>query len=395
MTKKKTAVVIIPTYNEAEVIGEMIDHLFSKTFPKVADWQIYLLIVDDTSPDGTYKIVQKKQAQYPNLHLYLNKEKMGIGWAYVVGFRYAIEKLSAEVIIEFDADFQHPPKDIPVLLKKIDQGYDYVLGSRKIKGGSNPKGWGIKRVFFSEVGGLVARFILFFPTKNFFSITDPTTGLRASRVRGFVDKINLDKLYSYKFGYKLDLLYRMVVSLKAKTSEIPLQFGLRIKGESKISSNTAKDIFRTVVLLRWHDPVSQRFLKFSLVGFIGYLVNASGLELFYQLNLSIALATLLATEMAIISNFLFNNFWTFKTYQFKTFFEVLKKFLAFNLASAGALILQTLVVWLGTSLTGNAWRHLWLVLAIGFLVIPYNWLMYNVVIWKAFAPSFLRVKTKK
>ncbi len=389
----KTAVVVIPTYNEAEVIGEMIDHLFTKTFPKIADWQMHLLVVDDTSPDGTYKIVEKKQKKYPNLHLYLNKKKAGIGWAYVVGFRHAMEKLGADVLIEFDADFQHPPKDIPLLLKEIDNGYDYVVGSRKIKGGSNPKGWGLKRLFFSEIGGFMARLIMFFPGKLFFAVTDPTTGLKASRVKGFVDKIDLDKLHSFQFGYKVELYYQML-KLGAKHKEIPLQFGLRDKGESKIASNTAIDIFRSCFLVRWHDPVTQRFLKYGLVGFVGYLVNALSLELFYQLNFSIVASTALSTELAIISNFLFNNFWTFKAHQFKTPFAALKKFIIFNLTSVGALILQTVVVWLGTKLTGEGWRHIWLVLAIGFLVIPYNWLMYNAVIWKTFKPSFLKKKNK-
>jgi len=185
MKKKPVAVVIIPTYNEAETIGRMIDYLFQKTFPKIKDWQMRLLIVDDTSPDGTYKIVQKLQKKYPHLYLYLNPKKMGIGYAYVVGFRYAMEKLGADVVIEFDGDFQHPPEMIPKMLKEIEKGADYVLGSRKIPGGSVPKEWGWKRKFFTFVGGFVARFILFFPSKAFFQITDPTTGLKASNQFSF------------------------------------------------------------------------------------------------------------------------------------------------------------------------------------------------------------------
>jgi len=383
MAGSKIAVVIIPTYNEAEVIGEMIDHLFTKIFPKIANWQMHLLVVDDTSPDGTYKIVQDRQKKYSNLHLYLNKEKMGIGWAYVVGFRYAMEKLAADVLIEFDADFQHPPKDIPILLAKIDEGYDYVLGSRKIEGGSNPKGWGFKRVFFSEIGGLVARFILFFPGKNFFRITDPTTGLKASRVKGFVDKINLDKLYSYKFGYKLELLYRIVADLKAKVAEIPLQFGLRTKGESKISSGTAKDIFRTVILLRWHNPATQSFFKFGVVGFVGYLVNAISLALFSRLGWPEWLIWFSSTELAIISNFTWNNLWTFAEKRFTHPLDLLRKFLQFNLTSAGALIIQTVMGNLLVNLFGSQYRQLYLPLIIVFLVLPYNWLMYNRIIWRA------------
>ena len=379
--KKQTAVVVIPTYNEAKVIGKMIEHLFEKTFPKVGNWVCKLLIVDDTSPDGTFKVVEKYQKKYENLHLYLNKEKAGIGGAYVKGFKYAMKELKADVIIEFDADFQHPPENIPVMLKKIDEGYDYIIGSRKVKGGSNPKGWGFKRVFFSEVGGLVARFVLFFPFKNFFKITDPTTGLKASRVKGFVDKMDMDNLYSKKFGYKLEFLYQMV-GLGAKVAEIPLQFGLRTVGESKISGNTAKDVFRSVFLLRWNDPFTQKFLKFGTVGFIGYLVNASLLQLISNLSPLEWLAWLLSTEAAIISNFTLNNIWTFKADKIHGLVNIVKKFLQFNFTSAGALLIQTVAGTVGVYFLGEQYRQLLLPIIIVFLVLPYNWIMYNKIIWK-------------
>ncbi len=402
----KTAVVIIPTYNEAETIGEMINYLFTKTFPAIRDWQMKLLVVDDTSPDKTYKIVERLQKKYKNLYLYLNPKKMGIGYAYVVGFKEAMKKLGADVVIEFDGDFQHPPEMIPVLLSEIDKGADYVLGSRKIKGGSNPKGWGFKRLFLSDVGGFVARFILFFPSKTFFQITDPTTGLKASRVKGFVDHLDMDHLYSKKFGYKLEFLYKMV-KLGAKVKEVPLKFQVRKKGRSKITSQTAKDILRTVILLRWHNPQTQSFLKFGVVGFIGYLINAVGLEIFRSLptvkafaqtmtanqsNFSVfiskylnwreATAAALAAELSIISNFTWNNLWTFSYKKISGPLNIIGKFLIFNLTSAGAVLIQFVVIGMGTAFTGAQWHQIWLVVAIAFFIVPYNWLMYNKIIWK-------------
>src|SRR3989344_7278890 len=304
--KKPVVVVVIPTYNEVDSIGEMIDYLFKTTFPGISNWDCQLLVVDDTSPDGTYKVVQEKQKKYKKLHLYLNKQKAGIGTSYVAGFKYAMKELKADVIIEFDGDFQHPPETIPVMLKEIKNGYDYVLGSRKIKGGSNPKGWGFKRVFFSEFGGFTARFILFFPFKNFFAITDPTGGLKASRVKGFVDTMDLDHLYSRSFAYKLEFLYKMI-HLKAKIKEIPLEFGLRESGASKIEPQTAKEILLTVIKLRWFDPFTQKFLKFGTVGFIGYVVNAVGLAIVFNLSRIEWLPWLASTEIAIISNIISNN----------------------------------------------------------------------------------------
>ncbi|HSV95042.1 MAG TPA: glycosyltransferase family 2 protein [Spirochaetia bacterium] len=390
MQKLPLAVVVIPTYNEAESIGEMIDALCGKVFPKIKDWNCKLLVVDDTSPDGTYKIVQKKQKIFKNLELFLNPTKAGIGGAYVKGFRHAIESLKADVLIEFDADFQHPPKDIPVLLQQINAGYDYVLGSRKIKGGSNPKGWGFKRVFFSEVGGMVARFVLFFPGKMFFKITDPTTGLKASRVKGFVDTIDMDHLYSKNFGYKLEFLYKMI-QLGAKVKEIPLQFGLRTKGESKIEPKTAKDIFRSVFLLRWNDQTTQKFIKFGCIGLFGFVINKVGLDLFSKAMQNLIntvgirnfVANALAAEVSIISNFTLNNLWTFKNEKLVWGNKMLHKFATFNLSSViSGIVIPSIIIGVGTQVFGDQYRNLFLVFAVFFFTVPLNWLIYNLVIWK-------------
>jgi dolichol-phosphate mannosyltransferase len=378
----KKAVIVIPTYNEIESISKIVNYLFIKIFPKIKNWHCQLLIVDDTSPDGTYKAVKKLQKKYKDLFLLLNKDKAGIGNAYVKGFKLAMSKLKADVVIEFDSDFQHPPTDIPVMLKEIDKGADYVMGSRKIKGGSNPKGWGFKRLFFSEAGGFMARFILFFPFKNFFKITDPTTGLKASRVKGFVDTMDMDNLYSKKFGYKLEFLFKMVLS-GAKIKEIPLKFGLRTVGESKISGQTATDILKTVILLRLKDdPFVKKFLKFGTVGFIGYLVNAYFLGLFSRFEWKEIFSWLGSTELAIISNFTLNNIWTFKSDKISGLTQLLRKFFQFNFTSVGALIIQSAAGVAGVRLLGLN-RQLLLPFIIVFLVLPYNWLMYNKVIWKA------------
>jgi len=390
MAKLPVAVVVIPTYNEAGTIGEMIDTLCGQIFPKIKDYQCKLLVVDDTSPDGTYKIVQAKQKKYSDLELYLNPTKAGIGGAYIKGFRYAMKELQADVLIEFDADFQHPPKDIPVLLKEISNGYDYVLGSRKIKGGTNPKGWGFKRIFFSEVGGMVARLVMFFPGKMFFKITDPTTGLKASRVKGFVDTMDMDHLYSRSFGYKLEFIYKMV-ALGAKVKEIPLQFGLRTAGESKIESKTAKEIFRTVFLLRWHDATTQKFIKFACIGAFGFIINKVGLDIFAKtlqgvintVGIRNTLANALAAEVSILSNFTLNNLWTFRNEKHTWGKVLLQKFVTFNLSSViSGIVIPSVVIGIGTQIFGDAYRTLFLVIAVFFFTVPLNWFIYNLVIWK-------------
>lgn len=386
----KIAVVVIPTYNEATTIGEMVDYLFNKTFPTIKDWQMKVLIVDDTSPDGTYKVVQALQKKYKNLFLSLSKEKAGIGGAYVRGFKYAMKELKAQVVIEFDGDFQHPPQTIPVMLEEIDNGADYVMGSRKIKGGSNPSGWGFKRVFFSEFGGFTARFILFFPFKNFWKVTDPTTGLKASRVKGFVDTMDMDHLYSHSFAYKLEFLFKML-ALGAKVKEIPLQFGLRESGASKIEPQTAKEILMTVIKLRWHEPFVQKFLKFGLVGGFGFVVNLVGFRLFkvvfkdlpFDISLINIFSNAVAAELAIISNFTWNNLWTFKNEKITTFSLLVSKFVTFNLSSViTGIVIPSTFIGVCTHYFGDAYSTIYLIIAVFGLTIPLNWFVYNHFIWK-------------
>ena len=390
MKQLPVAVIVIPTYNEAGHTARMIDYLFIKTFPKISNWKCVLLYVDGKSPDGTWKIIQDKQKQYPDLDLLIETKKEGIGAAYVKGFRRAMSKHDADVVIEFDSDFQHPPTTIPIMLQAIDEGYDYVLGSRKIKGGSNPKGWGFKRLFFSEVGGLAARIFMFFPTKNFFRLTDPTTGLKATRTKGFVDTMDMDHLYSRSFGYKLEFIYK-TIQLGAKIKEIPLQFGLRETGESKIEPQTAKDILRTAVLLRWNDSTTQKFIKFGTIGLFGFVINKVGLDIFAKLLSNLisvvgvrnTLANALAAEFSIISNFILNNLWTFKNEKLIWGTTLVKKFTTFNLSSVvSGIVLPSLVIGVGTQVFGDQYRTLFLVLAVFAITVPLNWFIYNLVIWK-------------
>ncbi len=384
--KQQTAVVVIPTYNEVDNIGKMIEYLNTKTFPGLdPKWQMKILVVDGNSSDGTGKLVDTLSKKYNNTYLYTETSKDGIGAAYLKGFKYALDELKADFVFEFDGDFQHPPETIPVMLKAMDDGYDYVIGSRKIKGGSNPKGWGLKRVFFSEVGGFLARFIMFFPFKNFFKVTDPTTGLKITRVKGFIDKINLDwkgnRLLTKSFYYKFQLLYE-TLQMGAKFKEIPLEFHVRDAGESKIEATAPLEALRVAFLLRWYDKGTQKFLKFGTVGFTGYLVNAILLQIFrVKLQWPEIWSWIFSTECAIIANFTLNNLWTFKEDQINTK-KLFIKFLHFNTTSSGALIIQSTVGWLGVSLLGAQYRQIILFFTVPCLVLPYNWLMANHFIWK-------------
>jgi dolichol-phosphate mannosyltransferase len=406
----KTAAVVIPTYDEAPTIASMIGHLFEHTLPSIPEWSVHVVIVDGNSPDGTAEQVRALQREFKGLHLIVEQQKEGIGAAYFKGFKYAVEQLAADVFIEFDGDFQHPPEMIPTMLRRIDAGADLVLGSRRMSGGSYPSGWGFRRLFLSRVGGFVARFLLFFPTRAFFRVSDPTTGLKATRVAGFYDRMDFASFHTHGFGYKLEMLYRLL-HLGARVAEVPLQFGLRLAGDSKITPQTPADIFKTVFHLRWHDEITRRFLRFAVVGFSGFLVNALTLELFAHaaftdwiarhftgLSESTALgfvaqksawSAAFAAECAIASNYIWSNFWTFSGYRARRLSQFIVNFLKFNLTSSGAILLQFGCIGLAIDLIADTTlvRQTALIFTIAFVVIPYNWLMYNRVIWRTTTPK--------
>ncbi len=360
------AVVVVPTYNEAENIGLYIDKL-QETFLKVPKkWEMSILVVDDTSPDGTASVVEKSMKKYKNVFLFLNATKVGLGGAYIKGIQYAIDKLKAEVILQSDADFQHDPNLIPQFLERIDAGADLVLGCRYIKGGSIPKYWGLERKFLSIGGNLFIRLLMLDG-----QVHDWTTGFRAMKKWVFSevkDKITELRTYSYQISF----VY-FARAAGAVVAEVPLNFKDRFKGQSKMPG--VEGTIKTF----WFVIKTSRFVKFGLVGFIGYLVNASFLQLLSPVGE--LFAWLLSTEIAIISNFTLNNLWTFKSEKISGIGKLIAKFLQFNLTSSGGLIIQTVLGYIAVTYL-NIPRQLALPIIIAFVVLPYNYLMYTKVIWK-------------
>ncbi len=369
-------IIVMPAYQEAENIGPMITELFGEVFPKITGADMHLLIVDDFSPDGTGAIVKKYQQKYKNLHL-LQKQKEGLGWAYVKGFRYAMNKLSADAVMEMDADFQHPPRFVIPMVEAYLNGADYCIGSRYIKGGSVPKEWALSRKAVSYFGNLFIRICLL----N-FKIHDATTGFRLTRVKGVMDQINLEKLRALdRFAHKIDLFYR-TNRVSKKTVEVPLEFASRVKEKSKFNWKEFVVSLETAIILGITDKI--RFIKFGIVGFTGFVINYAGLEILKRAGMSTYFATLLATEAAIISNFVFNNIWTFKDKEIRKITEVIVQFFKFNLSSVVAIIVQPLIVTGAVSLFGDTSliRFLSLVFALIFVIVPYNYVVYNLFIWK-------------
>src|SRR3990167_1840698 len=322
-------VIVIPTYNERKTTERMITAL-AVELPKVKNHQMEVLYVDDTSPDKTYEVVRSYAKKYSWLHLLLNKEKKGLGVAYAKGFRYAMEKLNADYVMEFDGDFQHRPDEIKRLVDKIDEGYEYIIGSRYIPGGSIPAEWDFKRKFLSVVGNWVARIGLLLP-----KVHDLTTGFKLTKVKGVLDKIDLDRLYSNTFAYKIQIAGQAIQG-GAKWVEVPITFMARKEGESKIIKNEMFESLKVIFLVQIHNPKIQKLLKFGTVGFTGFVVNFIFLRLFRSLGFPEILSWLLSTEIAILNNFIFNNLWTFREKKISGLGNLATKFFHFNITSAGA-----------------------------------------------------------
>lgn len=241
--------IIIPTYNEGRSIENTLLNIESE-ISKIKHHDIHILVVDDNSPDGTANVIKMLMKKRNNIHL-LSGDKQGLGVAYSRGMKYAMKEMGADYVFEMDADGQHDPKYLAEFIKKIDEGYDYIIGSRYISGGSIPKEWGLHRKFLSFFGSFFARSVL-----GMNQIKDFTGGYKASRVKGFLDSIDLDHLLSKRHAYKIQLLYEMVKK-GARTVEIPIQFKNRDKDFSKAA--TIEDFLeslKVVYKLKFGDRIS-------------------------------------------------------------------------------------------------------------------------------------------
>jgi dolichol-phosphate mannosyltransferase len=389
-------VIVIPTYNEKENIEATLAGLEAE-IAKVAKHQVAILVFDSNSPDGTAELAKKLAKKYPNVQVQQEKEKSGLGGAYIQGMKYAMEKMKADVVFEYDADGSHLPKYIPPMMEELEKGADVVVGSRYIPGGRMPNDWGFNRKLVSYLGNFIARVVLFTPQYH-----DMTSGFRGTKTK-YLKQVDLDNLLSKQFAYKLHVYYALH-KLGAKIVEYPIEFVDRSKGKSKFPRNNIRDSLRVVFTLRLRE--SQQFIKFGIVGFIGFLVNAVGIEVLRSLpaiehlaatfsqHQGVAVLGLLAApaswsgaggaELAIISNFTLNNLWTFKEKKITNPWKLLLKFLQFNFTSIGAVIIQFAAVGGATLAFGDTRmvRQVAFFLALVLLIVPYNYLMYTRIIWQ-------------
>jgi len=377
------AIIINPTYNEKDNIGRLVDILEKEVFPEIKDWEMGILVADDNSPDGTAEVVRDLMKKYKNLHL-LEGEKKGLGAAYARAMDYAVKELGADVVFEMDSDLQHDPKKVPQFLKKIEEGYDFVIGTRYSDGGSIPATWGLHRKFLSVFGNLFIRLILMR-----FSIHDWTGGYRAMKKEVFLkekEKIKKYTGYHFQVGTLLN-----AVQDGYKVAEVPFHFKDRTAGSSKIPGmQTIVNTFSFVIIERIRE--FKRFIKFLFVGGTGFIVQYLTAYIFIMLNFEQFIAAMISAEAAIISNFLLNNLWTFSdTKLIKEQGHFFHRLIKFNVASLAAIGIQGLAVYIAVLWFGETVRlfgyqiHTTLVVlfpTIILVVLPLNYLIYNRVIWK-------------
>ncbi len=226
--------VIIPTYNERENIERLIPVLLD------LDPRLEVLIVDDSSPDGTAEVAREWGRRTGRVKVLERPAKMGMGSAYVEGMSKALEE-GYDPIITMDADFSHDPKYIPQMLKAVEEA-DVAVGSRYVKGGGT-KGWPLKRRLLSRAANLYARMVLGLPLKD---VTGSFRCYRAHALR----KLNLKSLSAKGFVFNVEIVYRL---LKAgcKLVEVPIVFVERERGRSKMSLSIAWEGVKVVWRLRW------------------------------------------------------------------------------------------------------------------------------------------------
>ena len=232
----KDKLVIVPTYNEIENIQELITRVL------VLPGEFHLLIIDDGSPDGTAMEVKNLQTYYPGrLHLINRGAKLGLGTAYITGFKYALAE-GYEYIFEMDADFSHNPDDLIKLYEacKID-GFDMAIGSRYIKG-VNVVNWPMGRVLMSFFASKYVQFVTGLPVK------DTTAGFKCYH-RKVLAAINLDKIKFIGYAFQIEMKFT-AWKLGFKIIEIPIIFTDRTKGTSKMSKNIFKEAVFGVIHMK-------------------------------------------------------------------------------------------------------------------------------------------------
>ncbi len=224
------ALVIVPTYNESRNLPQVVPAILAQ------DLRLEVLVVDDSSPDGTGKLADDMAARNPRIHVLHRERKEGLGRAYLAGFRWALAR-PYEYVLEMDADFSHDPKFLPKFLAAVEHA-DLVIGSR-YKTGVNVINWPMARLLLSYFANVYARVVTGLP------LTDATGGFKCFRRRA-LEAVELDRVRSNGYAFQIEMSFR-VWKKGLRIVEIPIVFVDRVEGQSKMN----KRIVREAVWMVW------------------------------------------------------------------------------------------------------------------------------------------------
>ena len=322
--------IIVPTYEEAGNIGELLDGIRRVMESSgIRDYEV--IVVDDDSPDGTCEIVRSYGRRDPRVKCILRREERGLSSAVVEGFRRA----SGEYLVVMDADLQHPPEVIPRLIEALDRGADVAVASRYAKGGGVEK-WSRVRLFMSRIGTIGVKVLVREGRKT----SDPLSGFFAVRRNA----IRLESLKPRGFKILLEILARHPC---LRVVDVPYVFGRRHSGRSKLGFGVVVDFLGQA----WEISPMPRFL---IVGATGVVVNLLVMWLFLALTGSVDAASIAGIEASILSNYALHEAYTFRHY-FKRDCRgrgPLARLLLYHRASLAAIITTYVVMKLLVTLAG-------------------------------------------
>ena len=313
-----TISIIVPTYNEVESLPFLVDRIHQS----LSDYDYELVVVDDNSPDGTGDLAEEFAREKP-IKVVHRSGKLGLASAVIEGFHQA----SGDIMGVIDADLQHPPEHIPLMLQAMDQA-DIVVASRYIPGGGT-EGWTVLREFISHGARLIPQFLF----ARIRSIKDPLSGFFLVRKR-VLDGVTLNPV-----GYKI-LLEILIRGNHNGVVEVPYVFKGRERGTSNFNASEQVNYLKHLYRLIRAERETERFIKFCMVGASGILVNMGVYWLLTRPgSITDVIAEPISIEVSILTNFTLNEIWTFSDRRIGGVRSTLLRTLKFNLVCGiGAVI---------------------------------------------------------
>ena len=337
-TKSVRLSLVIPTYNERQNIETLVKgicHLL-----EAAQYRFEIIVVDDDSPDGTWEVAGKLVTKYPMLRVIRRINERGLAQAVLRGWQEA----EGEILAVMDGDLQHPPDRLTSLVKVVyEDGFDIAVASRHIEGGGVSR-WNAARRGISWCATVAATWIL---PGTLAKVRDPMSGYFALR-RSVIEDRRLNPV-----GYKilLEVLARGQYQL---VKEIPYTFVERDRGNSKFGPRQTIEYIIHLACLWWATGELGRFVRYCIVGGLGLFVNMGSLAALTWNGLGYLASGILAVEIAILTNFLLNEFWVFRAYSRRTrsLQQKLNRFFRFNLFCAAGAAIHIGVLWVLTDFLG-------------------------------------------